>query len=248
MVATIQLGVLYLVVGIGCAAALVVQTGEMRGHTTDVALLMVLWPLYGPFILSKPAQVSPGRRQNEFVEALRRAEGTPLASLLPPAAAAVGLGQRVEAAEHRVVEIETLLLNPEFDEATADNRSKELQAKGESLAASIAAHRVQNIRRLKQLRDRFSRELVEIRELVAQLRLQAELVRLAGAADGGSREVVQLLLARVEGLGAILDEEGSNGPPLPPAARPDADSTTVANTARTPSHPTTPPETLDGHR
>jgi hypothetical protein len=200
--------VLYLLIGAGCALAFVLRSSGAR-HPADAALLLAVWPLYAPFLLSTETVAPGGGRRSDFLEAIQRASGTPLASLLPSAETAAGLNARVVAAEHRVAEIEHLLSQPDFDEGAALTRSQDLEARGESLAASIAATRARNIRQLVQLRDRFRRELSEINELLAQLRLQAELVRLAGAADGGSREVVQTLLARVDGLGAILEEEGA---------------------------------------
>lgn len=202
-----ECAVLYVLIGAGCAVALVLRSNGQR-HPADVALLLAVWPLYAPFLLSSAPAAIPGR-PTDFLDAIQRAAGTPLASLLPSPAAAAGLNARVLAAEQRVAEIELLLAQPEFSETAALARSQDLEARGETLAASIAATRARNIRQLQQLRDRFRRELSEINELLAQLRLQAELVRLAGAADGGSREVVQTLLARVDGLGAILEEEGA---------------------------------------
>src|SRR5256885_471674 len=75
---------------------------------------------------------------------------------------------------------------------------------------SALAHtgvRVQNIRRLRLLRDRFVRELDEVRELLAQLTTQAEVVRLAGVADDSAASLVRELVYRVEGLDQVLDHD-----------------------------------------
>ena len=47
--------------------------------------------------------------------------------------------------------------------------------------------------------------LSRTRDLVAQLRVQAEVVRLAGALEEDTRDLVAELLGRVEGLDAILE-------------------------------------------
>jgi hypothetical protein len=203
-----EFALLYALIGTGCVAALFMGVGSPH-RAVDLVLMLVIWPLYAPFLLGRPGASVRAKDRSDFLDAIDRAEGTSLAALLPSPATASGLNDRLIAAEHRVAEIESLLRQPDFDEAAAEARARELEDRSETLASSIASARMKNIRQLKQMRDRFNRELSEIRELLAQLRLQAEMVRLAGSADGGSREVVRMLLARVEGLGAILDAEGN---------------------------------------
>ena len=65
---------------------------------------------------------------------------------------------------------------------------------------------MQNIRRLRAIRDRYARELDEVGELLAQLTTQVEVVRLAGSADASAADLVRELLARVEGLDEMLDD------------------------------------------
>jgi hypothetical protein len=45
----VELAILYAGVGTGCAVVALV-----RGRARDAPLLLVLWPLYGPFALSRP--------------------------------------------------------------------------------------------------------------------------------------------------------------------------------------------------
>ena len=66
--------------------------------------------------------------------------------------------------------------------------------------------RIQNVRRLRSLRDRFARELDEVGELITQLTTQAEVLRLAGGPDSEVRYVVRELLSRVEGLDQMIEE------------------------------------------
>jgi hypothetical protein len=199
-----ELALFYAIVGIGCGMAYVFRSGVSRWAMGDAALLVGLWPLYGPFLLLN----APATTQSKNVlDALKQADGTPLSALLPDPKTATLLTTRLGAAESKVREIEALLRQPEFSEETAIARAKELEERGDTLAASMAQGRVQNIRRLRGLRDRFARELTEVGELLAQLRVQAELVRLSGAPESNSRDLTTLLIARVEGLGAILDDD-----------------------------------------
>ncbi len=199
-----ELGFLYLLIGVGCGGALLVRSRE---RLADAVLLFLLWPLYGPFILMRPDIGTSSGSDSQFLDALHRADGTPLSALLPDETTARALAARLAAASRKVAEIDGLLRQPDFSEEAAQSRANELEKSGDTFAASMAGTRVQHIRRLRALRDRFARELLEVGELLAQLRVQAELVRLAGAPDSGSRDLITLLLARVEGLGSILDEE-----------------------------------------
>ena len=66
---------------------------------------------------------------------------------------------------------------------------------------------LQIIHRLKKMREQFGKEINQISELLTQLRIQAEVVRIAGASDDDTRELVGELVARIQGLDELLDEE-----------------------------------------
>jgi hypothetical protein len=57
------------------------------------------------------------------------------------------------------------------------------------------------------MREQFGKEINQISELLTQLRIQAEVVRIAGASDDDTRELVGELVARIQGLDELLDEE-----------------------------------------
>ena len=102
-----------------------------------------------------------------------------------------------------------MLARPTFDLDAALARRDEMAREPASAAAGAlasAALRVQNIERLRELRARFVSEVDEINELLSQLVIQVELVRFAGAADDGTRDLLRELLVRVEGLGQMLDD------------------------------------------
>lgn len=200
-----ELLLLYVLVGGGCAVTLVAVRGRGGPALFDAAILVPLWPLYGPFLVVQGAPLRvDGTASAELLRSLAKARGTPMAAFLPDEAAGRALAHRVRSAGERIAEIDALLAQPEFSESDALARAEAFRDKDERVAAA-ALERARNIRRLRALRDRFSRELDQVAELLQQLRIQAEVVRLAGASDHGVRELVQELLARVEGLDEVME-------------------------------------------
>jgi hypothetical protein len=207
----VELVLVYGLVGVGCVVAVFVRSPASR-TPLDGLLLFAMWPLYTPFALMSfgaggrtAPRLAASSRAGAFVAALDRARSTPLADLLPDAAAAAALSERLDNAESRVAEIDRLLDDPDFDEAAAAERRAAFEASGDRFGASTAASRIQNIARLRRMRDHYDRELRQIEELLSQLRTQAEVVRLAGAMDDGTRDLVVDLIARLEGLDEVLD-------------------------------------------
>jgi hypothetical protein len=208
----VSLVALYVLVGMACAALALARAWSMPGAISDAALLLGFWPLYGPFLLVRAQQAGelPSDKEAAFLAAVRRASGTPLGRLLPDGATAQALARGLRAAARRVHELESLLARPDFQEEAAVARLAQLERAGASPAAlSSAGMRLQNVRRLRALRDRFAGELDEVGELLAQLTAQAEVLRLSRAADAAAGELVGELLARVEGLDGILGDEGN---------------------------------------
>jgi hypothetical protein len=216
----LELSVLYLLVGFGSAAAfLVMRRPVTAGSVADAALLGAFWPLYGPFLLLHGPPASAGAT---FQPAVSPGDPPPpLASLLPDLETARALELRLSQAESRVAEIDRLLALAEFSEGSALARQAELEARGDDRAAATARQRVLAIRRLRQLRGRFATELTEISELLAQARIQAEVVRLAGEDDGhATRELIAELQLRLEALDEMLGEDAAarDLAPLAPAS------------------------------
>ncbi|MEM9488457.1 MAG: hypothetical protein AAGC55_04905 [Myxococcota bacterium] len=205
----LALMVLYLLVGAGCACARLAWRARPRGRVADAALLFGLWPLYGPFLLiSWQGEPEVASSEVAFLVALRRAGQTPLGQVLPDEATVRGLAGRLRVAASKVSEIDALLARPEFSEQDALARRDELARRSASeCAVSTASMRVQNIRRLRALRNRFATELDEVGELLAQLSTQAEVVRLAGGLDSSSADLIRELVSRVEGLDQVLDDD-----------------------------------------
>lgn len=202
--------VLYLLVGLGCALLVVLRrTG--RARFAEAPLVVVFWPLYGPFLMARHARNEhPEIEGDDYLDVLARVEGNALSALLPDRSTVARLSRRLQQAARRMEEIDRLLVTPGFSESEARARMEQLQSRGDERAAAAARGRLQNLERMKGLRDRFGRELDEVRELFAQLRVQAEVLRLSGGSDDGSRELLAEIVARVEGLDAVLadDPEG----------------------------------------
>jgi hypothetical protein len=217
------LAALYLAVGAGCVVAFWAARGRAtaragRGRTAvaDAALLGLLWPLYGPFLLMRSGEDGPvdepAAREVAFLGALRRARQTPLGAVLPDETSARALAQRLRVAAAKVAEIDALLAQPVFDEDDVRRRLDELTARAASdWALATTRMRLQNIHRLRALRHRFASELDEVGELLVQLTTQAEVLRLAGPATaaetpGDMADLVRELVSRVEGLDQMLDD------------------------------------------
>jgi hypothetical protein len=183
---TLEMGLFYLLIGVGCAGAVLLQAhaAHDRPPMTDACLLLAFWPLYGPFRLLalRPATVARDRSSLPSLEA------------------------RVLAARERLGEMDRLLALPELSEPSAIARQRELDSAGDARAAETAAARLANIRRLQTMRARFSGEVNAAEELLKQLRVQAEIVRLAGSSSSSAGDLFIELKSRVEGLDAILAE------------------------------------------
>ena len=215
------LAALYLLLGLASAVTLALRR-DIPTSAVELGLLCLFWPLYGPFVLLKfveqePHRAAPGTPPKSasdlqhdgverVLEALRRAGDAPLASLLPDVHTGRKLAGRLHTASEHVAEIDALLKQPEYDEQTALAQQDTLNAEGDKRSAAMINNRIQIIRRLRGLRDHFSQEINQIRELLTQLQLQAELVRLAGTSTDDTRDLVLELVTRIQGLEALMDE------------------------------------------
>jgi hypothetical protein len=203
------LAVLYLVIGAGCALG---AASAGRSAPGDLFMLVLLWPLYGPFLLGSGG-AAPGRasllrsRERELERALRQVSGTPLARLLPDRAALRALGRSLGEAAQRTREIEALLARPEMDRTVLLARLEELERTGGPVEPRAALMlRLQSIGQLEAMRDRFTHRLAEVDGLLSQLLTQVEVLRLGGVAEAPGQELVGELVTRVEALGEMLED------------------------------------------
>jgi hypothetical protein len=185
----------YVAIGGVLALALARRLGAI-----DALFVVVLWPLYVPLQL-----VGRDRAEDELLGALRRAAASPLAAMLPDEPTARALAHRLREAQDRLAELELVLARPGFDAPATERRAGELAARGADGAAAAARLRLRTLGQLAVLRQRYRGELEEVRELIAQLVAQAELLRLDPGGLPGSAELVRELIARVEGLGELME-------------------------------------------
>jgi hypothetical protein len=191
---------------IGVAVAIGAALAGRRPTAGDVLLLTAVWPLAGPMILFGDRERAD---DHELVSALARASTSPLASVLPDAETARVLQARLREASSRLADLDHVLARPDFDPTSAQRRASELTARGASAAAATAQLRVRTLGQLRDLRERYRSELDEVRELMAQLVTQAELVRLQPSIAQESSELVRELVSRVEGLGDLFAYQAS---------------------------------------
>ena len=198
-----ELAIIYVLIGVGSTVALALYARTIKPRWVDAMIMVPFWPLYGPFLLMRLSETGGVEANMGPWSAL----GGSLAGLLPDPSMISALNERIRQAKQRITEIDLLLSRPEFCETAALERHLELQAKGDRRSAEKVQARLQNIRRLRKLRDRFSRELTEVTELLTQLEVQSEVLRLAGPTKEATGEIVAEVMARIEGLDAILASE-----------------------------------------
>jgi hypothetical protein len=188
----------------GGACALAART---RAGAADLVLLALLWPLYGPFLLASGGAVGEaGGRERDLTLALRQVAGTPLARLLPDRAAIRALGGSLRAAALRVEEIDRVLARPEMAEEATQSQLRALEASfGSPETRAALTLRLQSIRQLRAMRERFARRLAEVDALLSQLIAQVEVLRL-GAAGAPGEDLVAPLLGQVEALAEMLED------------------------------------------
>jgi hypothetical protein len=216
-----MLGVGYVAIG----AVLAIACAAMRrANAGDVVMLLVVWPIALPLVLSARSDEA---ESGELVAALARASASPLAAVLPDAETGRVLQSRVREAATRLVELDELLARPDFDPIAAERRVNDLASRGSVAAAQTAQLRVRTLGQLRALRERYRAELEEVRELIAQLVTQAELVRLQPSIAQASSELVRELVTRVEGLDDLFAIQANlDGAPVetlgPPTGLPDS--------------------------
>ena len=174
-----ELMALYLVLGVGLAAAAVLKA--RTAGWLDAGLLFLFWPLYGPFLLAAPRSGS-----------------------VAPLNLGEGMARRLEGLERRVAEIDGVLAQPDFHLGEAEARRARLLEAGDVPAAARVTGRIESIQRLAGVRKDLLRGLAEARELMAQLRVQQEVMRMTGGSSDEVRGLLLELESRVEALDDLL--------------------------------------------
>jgi hypothetical protein len=215
-----QLLLLHLMAGAGVAVA-VYLSSPVRNRAErwfHVLTALVFWPLYVPLLLAgqgperkivSPTQSNPC--PDELTRAIAQAEGELEAALQ----SLDGWAEEVLARERgrldelrsawnvqaeRIRDMDRLLARPEYDEAarfaTGDANGSDRLLRSQQVIQ-------QNIRRLRQIRERALADLLGnltwVRELVSMMHL----AKFTGAPAARAEELVAQIAAAVEGLSAM---------------------------------------------
>ena len=195
----IDLGVVYLLVGVGCALTLYRRRAQGAGASSalDLALALWVWPLYVPVLLaSERAGVRPvserhtatasqiSREHELLVGALETARAKvrspSLAALLPTSEHLRRLTDHLLRLDAKVRELDEVLASDEFDLHRAERRLRESE-RTTGHGREEAALAIESIRRLQSMRERACRERDELLGLCARLRMQVTVLRFADA-------------------------------------------------------------------
>ncbi|AUX44296.1 hypothetical protein SOCE26_057600 [Sorangium cellulosum] len=221
-----DLAALYLLAGLACAVAVYRASLEGRRRAAlSAALCVPLWPIWAPIALTSTSARGEGgerpraastaaaaRVQGALREGVDACAGTALEALLSREAAS-RIEAEVARAAARHAELDALLRRGGFDEAAAAERVAALERGGAGGRALATAHlHLDNIRRLRAMRDRDARALEELADLVHALRTQLVLARFAGSSVEGASGIVSEVWARVEGLGVAIGEHDGGAP------------------------------------
>ncbi len=180
---------LYLLIGLGLGVAVLVR----KNHPLSDALLMwVAWPLLAPlWFLSPPSQSTKGEEKTSGLDDDIQTRAS----------------QSIERASARCKAIDALLARPDFQADAIEARVANLKAAGEHRAAQLAARRLAQLEHLIRLRAGYNAQLEEVKELMAQLEIQNEMVRIAGGDAGDARDLASTLLVQIESLDDVLSLE-----------------------------------------
>ncbi|MBX3188277.1 MAG: hypothetical protein KF819_14760 [Labilithrix sp.] len=205
----------YGVVGLGCGLAVWRRaTDRGLGAVLSALATVPLWPLWAPFALmpsplakhAKESDAIVARVEKALAEAVDAAAETPMSEIFSRSVAG-RIATQVRAVAARLRELEALSAQTHFDRGASAQRLADLEQRGAPERA-IATARLQHdsLLRLADLRAADAQALEELADLLDALRTQLVLARYAGASDDGASAIVGEVWARLEGLGAALDQ------------------------------------------
>jgi hypothetical protein len=212
-----ELALLYAVVGVACAVGLALRApaGRKLG-AVDALLCVIAWPLYVPvWVAGRPEGAAPGvagelrgaidRECASLAEALRAVRDPLVASLLPTEEQLGRLFSHLRSLDGRVAQLDEVLGGDSFDAARAGEAVREAERKGRGIEQARLA--LESIERLVALRARAALDRDDLLTLCRRLRLQATVLRFAGADAGEMRGLLAEIQGRIEGAGAALGPE-----------------------------------------
>ncbi len=209
-----ELVVVYLAVGAACAVLVLRKGAWGLSRAASAAATLILWPLWAPFALGKPAPAkAPDAREATAMariercldEAVAAAEDTTMGDVFsrPIAGRILAGARRVEA---RIAELRALARRSGFDAAASAQRLRELEARGAPERA-VATARLQHhsLERLDRLLQDDAQALDDLADLLDALRAQLLLARYVGASSEEAEAMMNEVWARLDGLGAVMD-------------------------------------------
>jgi hypothetical protein len=179
-----QLGVVYVLVGVG--AAIHLWRSGRRG-IADLSMTVLLWPVALPVALSSSAPPAAHPEFRALLAALTAARSSDLSALLPSEQQIAPLGEHLRRLDERIAELSSVLAHEEA---------------GPRSPGPVQA----GVERLRALRERTAQEREELLALCARLRMQLTVLRFTGPSAGDAElgPTITLLLGRLEGLGEVL--------------------------------------------
>jgi hypothetical protein len=211
--------VLYAVLGMACAIAVLRRASAMDASTVVSAVAaVVVWPLWAPFALGTPRPARPhagahggpatgsvARIERALADAVSAVAGTPMSDVFS-AKVAARIAAEVSRVAARLDELSALTTHAAVDAQASARHIQELEARGASERA-VATARLQHdsFMRLHQLRGADAQALEELAELLEALRTQLLLARYSGSSADGAGAIVGEVWARLEGLGVAFD-------------------------------------------
>ena len=207
--------VLYAVVGVACAIAVLRRSPAVTSRAVTSALAtVVVWPLWAPFALGsarpRPAGGAPEsgavrRISRALADAVDAVAGTPMSEMFSQRVAA-----RIEAEVARVAarmeELAGLMARADFDAQASARHLRELEARGAPERTLVTARlQHESLTRLQDLRAADAQALDELADLLEALRAQLLLARFSGSSAEGAGAIVGEVWARLEGLGVAFD-------------------------------------------
>jgi hypothetical protein len=184
----------------------------------DALLLVFLWPLYLPVLLSDNAphrgdlargglrSSAPLLVEHEAMQAALASVSDPTVAALLPSPTQIGkLFDHIGGLDEKVRELDEVLSRDDLDLGRATRALREAEAQGSGQkkhAESVLA----SVQRLLSLRDRALRERDELLSLSRRLRLAVTVLRFSGGAEEDVGGIVAEIVGRVEGVREAFGE------------------------------------------
>jgi hypothetical protein len=220
--------VLYFMLGVGVAGALLVREG-LQGAAGGVrlAIACVFWPLYVPVLLAPqpsardnapdavesndatgdPILAEIARVESELESALRTLDGWAEGALALEDARFDELSNAWRVQAQRIQELGDLLNASEEQSSVPDDP----MLPPDSIRQSVRARR-DNIERLRQLHQRMQNDLLGNLAWVRELVTLIHLAKYTGAPASRAEELVAQIAAAVEGLSEVSDWRTNDEP------------------------------------